>query len=223
MLMGLPAADRRRRRSSSRTIQANGRHLLSIINDLLDVAKIESGEVELELVPVDCREVMLEEVVSGLRPLARGEGHRLRDGRAGRGGHRPYRPPLAESDPHQPDEQRHQVHGRRAASGRARQRAQGRRGRRHVFSVSTPAWASSRKTERSCSPPFEQSSSPRHAATKEPALASTSARSLATLIDGDITFESEYGEGTTSCSSCRRRLRWATPSSSSRTTGTTWS
>ena len=37
-------------------VQASGKHLLSIINDLLDVAKIESGEVEVEFEPVDCRE-----------------------------------------------------------------------------------------------------------------------------------------------------------------------
>jgi PAS domain S-box-containing protein len=54
-------------------VQASGKHLLSIINDLLDVAKIESGEVEVDFEPVDCREV-LEEVVSAMRPLAEAKG-----------------------------------------------------------------------------------------------------------------------------------------------------
>jgi PAS domain S-box-containing protein len=57
-------------------VQASGKHLLSIINDLLDLAKIESGEVEVEFEPVDCREV-LEEIVSAMRPLAAGKGIEL--------------------------------------------------------------------------------------------------------------------------------------------------
>jgi len=50
-------------------VQASARHLLSIINDLLDLAKIESGKVELRLQPVSCREVV-DEVVSTLAALA---------------------------------------------------------------------------------------------------------------------------------------------------------
>jgi protein-histidine pros-kinase len=54
-------------------VQNNGRHLLSIINDLLDLAKIESGQVQVSLEPVDCRGVV-DEVVQGLQPLAEGKG-----------------------------------------------------------------------------------------------------------------------------------------------------
>ena len=50
-------------------IQAGGKHLLSLVNDLLDLAKIESGKVELQLRETSCQEV-LGEVVSVLRPLA---------------------------------------------------------------------------------------------------------------------------------------------------------
>ena len=52
------------------------KHQLSIINDVLDVAKIESGEVEVEFEPVDCCEV-LDEVVSAMRPLADAKGIEL--------------------------------------------------------------------------------------------------------------------------------------------------
>jgi PAS domain S-box-containing protein len=51
------------------TVQASGKHLLSMINDVLDLAKIESGKVEVHLQEMSCQEV-LAEVASALRPLA---------------------------------------------------------------------------------------------------------------------------------------------------------
>jgi protein-histidine pros-kinase len=55
------------------TIQTSARHLLSLINDLLDLAKIESGKVELNLQPVVCQSV-IEEVATTLRPLVEAKG-----------------------------------------------------------------------------------------------------------------------------------------------------
>jgi protein-histidine pros-kinase len=55
------------------TVRGSARHLLSLINDLLDLAKIESGKVVLELEPVSCRDVV-REVGASLRPLAEGKG-----------------------------------------------------------------------------------------------------------------------------------------------------
>ncbi len=55
------------------TVQSSAGHLLSLINDLLDLAKIGSGKVELSLEPVVCQGV-LEEVSSALRPLALAKG-----------------------------------------------------------------------------------------------------------------------------------------------------
>ncbi|MDT5035338.1 MAG: hypothetical protein QOE03_523, partial [Micromonosporaceae bacterium] len=49
----------------------------SIINDLLDLAKIESGRVQIALEPVDCLRV-IEEVVQSLQPLAESKGFALR-------------------------------------------------------------------------------------------------------------------------------------------------
>jgi signal transduction histidine kinase len=51
------------------TVQNSARHLLSLINDLLDVAKIESGKLELRIEPVACA-ALIQEVVGTLRPLA---------------------------------------------------------------------------------------------------------------------------------------------------------
>jgi protein-histidine pros-kinase len=47
--------------------------LLALINDLLDLAKIDAGKIELQLDPTECRQV-IEEVASSLRPLAEGKG-----------------------------------------------------------------------------------------------------------------------------------------------------
>ena len=52
-----------------KTIQTSGKHLLSMINDVLDLAKIESGKVELHLQEMSCQDV-LAEAGSALRPLA---------------------------------------------------------------------------------------------------------------------------------------------------------
>jgi PAS domain S-box-containing protein len=73
VLMELPGPLTDEQAKQLRTVQANGKHLLSIINDLLDLARIESGKVELNVEPVSCRE-LAEEVVLGLRPLAEQKG-----------------------------------------------------------------------------------------------------------------------------------------------------
>ena len=58
------------------TVQSSARHLHSLINDLLDLARIEAGKVELLLEPVSCREV-LQEVAALLGPSAEGKGLEL--------------------------------------------------------------------------------------------------------------------------------------------------
>jgi PAS domain S-box-containing protein len=72
LLMKLPGPLTEEQDKQLRTIQASSRHLLSLINDLLDLAKIESGRVELRMEPVTCREV-IDEVSSTLRNLAEGK------------------------------------------------------------------------------------------------------------------------------------------------------
>ena len=47
----------KRQLKSLRNVEASGRHLLSLINDILDVSKIEAGKVELEIGPVSVESV----------------------------------------------------------------------------------------------------------------------------------------------------------------------
>jgi signal transduction histidine kinase len=69
LLMRLPGPLTADQEKQLKTIQSSGRHLLSLINELLDLAKIESGKTEVYLEALPCREVV-EQVVSTLRPLA---------------------------------------------------------------------------------------------------------------------------------------------------------
>lgn len=69
LLMRLPGPLTADQEHQLQTVRSSARHLLSLINDLLDLARIESGRVELNTAPVPCRAV-LEEVMDTLRPLA---------------------------------------------------------------------------------------------------------------------------------------------------------
>ena len=58
-------------------IDVSGRHLLTLINDILDMTKIESSEIELNIVPTDLRE-LLRDVQNILMEKAVGKGLELR-------------------------------------------------------------------------------------------------------------------------------------------------
>ncbi|MBK1681094.1 PAS domain S-box protein [Rhodocyclus tenuis] len=56
-------------RDNAHEILKAGKHLLGLINEVLDLAKVEAGEVELSLEAVDCAE-LLQDCCSLLRPIA---------------------------------------------------------------------------------------------------------------------------------------------------------
>jgi PAS domain S-box-containing protein len=77
LLMQLPGPLTSEQEKQLQTVRAGARHLLALINDLLDLAKIDAGTIELRLDPTECREVV-EEIASSLRPVAEGRGLQLR-------------------------------------------------------------------------------------------------------------------------------------------------
>jgi PAS domain S-box-containing protein len=76
LLMKLPGPLNTDQEKQLGTVQASARHLLALINDLLDLAKINAGKVELKLEPVACQGV-LREIAATLRPLAERKGLQL--------------------------------------------------------------------------------------------------------------------------------------------------
>ncbi|HEX9396384.1 MAG TPA: PAS domain S-box protein [Burkholderiales bacterium] len=76
LLMKLPGPLNADQEKQLTTVQTSGKHLLALINDLLDLAKIEAGKVELNLEPTACQGV-ISEVATTLRPLAESKGLRL--------------------------------------------------------------------------------------------------------------------------------------------------
>jgi signal transduction histidine kinase len=76
LLMKLPGPLNTDQEKQLGTVQASARLLLALINDLLDLAKINAGKVELKLEPTPCRGV-LQEVGATLRPLAERKGLQL--------------------------------------------------------------------------------------------------------------------------------------------------
>jgi len=73
LLMKLPGPLNTDQEKQLSTIQSSSRHLLSLINDMLDLAKIESGKLELHSEPVACKAV-LDEVNAALKPLSEAKG-----------------------------------------------------------------------------------------------------------------------------------------------------
>lgn len=73
LLMKLPGPLTADQDKQLTTIRASARHLLSLINDILDVAKIEAGKVTLSIEPVPCHH-LIAEVADTLRPLAQQKG-----------------------------------------------------------------------------------------------------------------------------------------------------
>jgi PAS domain S-box-containing protein len=73
LLMKLPGPLNTEQEKQLNLIQSSARHLLSLINDLLDLGRIEAGKLELKPEPTRCTE-LVDAVADSLRPLAQGRG-----------------------------------------------------------------------------------------------------------------------------------------------------
>ncbi|HYE37850.1 PAS domain S-box protein [Methylocaldum sp.] len=76
LLMKLPGPLTAAQEKQLKIIQTSAKHLLSLINDLLDLAKIESGKVKANPEPIVCQEA-IREVAETLRPMAEQKGLRF--------------------------------------------------------------------------------------------------------------------------------------------------
>ena len=65
-----------RERGYAQSIQLAGEHLLRLVNDALDLARIEAGKLELEPAPLSLQ-ALVDQVVVLMQPLARGKGLEL--------------------------------------------------------------------------------------------------------------------------------------------------
>jgi protein-histidine pros-kinase len=76
MLMKLPGPLTSDQEGQLRIIQSSARHLLSLINDILDLAKIESGKLDIHMEDVAVRDV-IQEVIGALHAVADPKGLKL--------------------------------------------------------------------------------------------------------------------------------------------------
>lgn len=76
LLMKLPGPLNSVQEHQLKTVQSNARHLLALINDLLDVAKINAGKVELHPETVNAH-ALVEDIVASLQPMAQAKGLEL--------------------------------------------------------------------------------------------------------------------------------------------------
>ncbi|MBI3222535.1 MAG: response regulator [Nitrosomonadales bacterium] len=75
-LLDMDADLNQENRGHAREIQRAGQHLLALVNDMIDLARIEAGKLELSIEPVQIASVM-EESLSMMESLARKSGIRL--------------------------------------------------------------------------------------------------------------------------------------------------
>ncbi len=73
LLMKLPGPLNPEQDKQLRLVQTGARHLLSLINDLLDLARLGADKLELDMQAIDCRGVVAE-VAATLRPTAEEKG-----------------------------------------------------------------------------------------------------------------------------------------------------
>ena len=160
--------DAAREREYAKLINDSGRHLLSVVNGILDMSKMESGNFEITPEPF-APAPAITKLLRSPGAQGAGGGRRAQDPHRRRSAGNRRRPARGQSDPDQPHFQRHQVHAaRRPRQRRARccdgAQARGRRSR-------IPASASARTICRGWARPSSRRAPPTTAGTTAPASA----------------------------------------------------
>ncbi|NYE61019.1 PAS domain S-box-containing protein [Duganella sp. 1224] len=73
MLMKLPGPINDEQAKQLRMVQSSARQLLSLINDLLELTRIDSGKIELDRAPLSCKP-LIDEVLNSFKSQARSKG-----------------------------------------------------------------------------------------------------------------------------------------------------
>ena len=63
-------------RDALETVARNGRHLLGLVNDVLDLSKVDAGRMDLHLMQTDVRS-LIGDVITGMESLIRTKGHKV--------------------------------------------------------------------------------------------------------------------------------------------------
>ena len=103
-------------RESLARVDANARHLLALINEILDISRIEAGKMPVRTSAIKLKE-LIDEIMSEVEPLIatiEPGGDRRRPRRAAR---HPERPAEGQADPAEPSHERAQVHPSRLGDG----------------------------------------------------------------------------------------------------------
>jgi signal transduction histidine kinase/ActR/RegA family two-component response regulator len=186
------ATPERHSTAALRTIKRNGEHLLRILDDVLDAAKIESGKLQLELRSCSPTE-LADDVVELLRQRAEGKGLRLvvePDTSA---------PALISTDPTRARQILVNLVGNAikfTESGEVKVRVSGE-GDRAMFEVIDTGIGISPEQQAKLFEPFTQADSSLGRRFGGTGLGLSISRKLARVLGGNVTIESTLGRGST--------------------------
>ena len=181
-------------RESLARVDANARHLLTLINEILDISRIEAGKMPVRTSAIKLNE-LIDEIMSEVEPLIATSNLAVTANIPRRAARHPERPAEGQADPAEPSHERAQVHPSRLGDGvlhaRAFEPGDRDRRRRHGYR---------HRGQGSGSDLRGVLAGRTHAPTREAGgtgLGLAICRRLATVLGGRITLESKLRQGST--------------------------